>query len=106
MKKARILLSAVTVMAVVSGALAFKPAKFAQRDIFCPINTPAANKCPLQNFSKTDRGAGVANFGCTDPNTGNPLGFAYTATTVVSGSTLCVTTATVPSTLVYNTISQ
>lgn len=98
MKKARIILSAVTVLTVVGGALAFKPAKFSDRSVYCPISTSEANKCPLQDFSKDDVGAGTSTFRC--PN----LSIVYTATAIVGTNTVCETTAT--TNVVYNTLEQ
>lgn len=104
MTKARILLGAITILAVAGGALAFKPVKFTDRNVYCPIHEIAPNKCPLQNFSKDDVGAGTSTFRCADPDTQVNLGFVYTATTIVGSNTICVTTAT--TNVVYNTIEQ
>ena len=90
MKKARILLTALTVLTVVAGALAFKPAKFAPANVFCSVNS-GFNRCPIQTVTTIDVDQDTAPLPCSP---------AYTATftTIPAGTTqtytYCVATAT------------
>ena len=63
MKKARLLLTAITVLAVVGGAFAFKAHKFTSDKIF----TPDANGiCNVQVNGKTITNVGVVKVSATD----------------------------------------
>lgn len=97
MKKARIFLSAIVVLALVGGALAFKPAAFNAGNIFCPITNPSdRNYCPVG--ASKDFATGATFLQDYDCLPGAPVGY-YTATyTVTSGGntyTYCTTTGTV-----------
>lgn len=113
MKKARIILSAMVVFAIVGGALAFKPSKFTDSNLYCPVSTtsPALNRCPLAPYSSIDQGIGTTTLGCispTNPNVTYSFAFTtyYTTTTAVGGPTLtyCVPAAT--TSVLYKTIVE
>jgi len=108
MKKARIFLSAVVVLAITGGALAFKPAKFTQANVFCPLdNSQAANRCPLQSDKTTQFDADATLFPSYDCPAASVTGF-YTATVVTTVGTEVYTTCTgnIQNADVYSTVVE
>lgn len=58
MKKVKIMLTAITVFAVVSGALAFKAQRFGLKNVYCRVSSA----CEIKEFQTTDNGqASVTN---------------------------------------------
>lgn len=76
MKKAKIMLTAITVLAVVGGALAFKAKKFTERRFYCTTTTNAA--CTLANS--------ISSFS-TFTNAVVPLTTTYCSTQIHIGGT-------------------
>jgi hypothetical protein len=67
MKKAKLMLTAVAVMAVVGGALAFKAVKFQTNTFYCTTTTNSAcTVADLVQIKKTIDPTGVANTYCSD----------------------------------------
>lgn len=69
MKKAKIMLSAIAILAVVGGAFAFKANKFAFANVFTSYTTIAGGPtyCALTTFKTTDQGGiAVLTFTGTD----------------------------------------
>jgi len=92
MKKARILLSAVIVLAITGGVFAFKPAKFTIANVFCPLdNSQASNRCPLQAGLTTQFDPCATIFPNYDCPAASVSGF-YTATVVTTVGTDIYTT--------------
>ena len=58
MKKAKIMLSAIAVFAIVGGALAFKAQKFGAANIYCAQNCPSNSKV---KYNSVDPGAAVTS---------------------------------------------
>lgn len=103
MKRARILLSAIAIVAIITGAFAFKAERFAGRNIRCPIaDPPTNNHCELVNYRTTNPGGqSLVSFSCP----GETFYFLNTTTTTQGGVTvtICTTTAT---TQVYPAINE
>jgi len=69
------------------GLLAFKPAKFTQANVFCPLDFLGLfNPCPLQPGLTTDFGGDFPIFIFYDCTSSSVIGF-YTATTLTTQGT-------------------
>jgi len=71
MKRVKIMLSAIAVLAVVGGALAFKAQKFAHKNVFCST-FPAPNTCRVTDAKFTIAPPKIAN-PCGLDAQGNPI---------------------------------
>ena len=69
MKKAKVILTAITVFAVVGGALAFKAKNFGS-DIFCTNSSTASCNVKKANFTITTTNSGTTSYCSVSSTTG------------------------------------